>query len=69
MLNIISGWINEAGKQAMENQKNITTKREWQGLTDKEWMQIHDQWMASAYALNTKDFVRAIEQALKEKNS
>ena len=31
-------------------------------MTEEEWMKIHDEWMASGYALNTRDFVRAIEK-------
>jgi hypothetical protein len=31
-------------------------------MTEDEWMKIHDEWMASGYALNTRDFVRAIEK-------
>ena len=41
----------------------------WQGLTSEEWQKIHDKWMDSGFVLSTGDFVKAIEQALKEKNT
>ena len=43
--------------------------REWVGLTDKEIALVCAECAASAHNWNDISFARAIEQALKEKNT
>ena len=45
------------------------SQREWQGLTDEEWIELWDKTVKYAPSMTrVEDFARAIEAKLKEKN-
>ena len=66
------GFIDGMQKQAqssVDKAVNAMSKREWVGLTDEEIALVCAECAASAHNWNDISFARAIEQALKEKNT
>jgi len=68
-------WV-EKGKGHCERNNRMglpdvyTHPHQWQGLTDDEINEIHHKWIMNSGIKDTQyDFARAIEQALKEKNT
>ena len=47
---------------------SASPRREWQGLTEEEILKVADEHPIEGFDLEMLEFVRAIEQKLKEKN-
>ena len=71
----IASWSRESDllfalRQLREENELLKTKREWQGLTDEEKVEIQMlKWWDWEDTFDLDGYTRAIEQALKEKNA